>query len=312
MLVGAHYYPWYSPYRHWSEGYTNKPTRGLYDSRNKDIINEHIDEATGHGIDFFNISWWGPNSWEDITIRDFFLAADLINEIKFSIFYETLGTLKWTGVDFDDRANINRLIADFKYIAEEYFDHPSYLKIDGRPVVSIYLTRIFSGDIESAISELRTEMNTLGYDIFILADEVYWQSPDTERQKNRTRLYDGVFSYNMHASEPNIDEGFVNQALQKFMEWKASADELSIEFVPNVLPSFDASNLSDPNPYIISRTIEKFFSFLEGSLDMLSTNRMILITSYNEWHEGTEIESSEEYGTSYLQIVKEKISSPAS
>ena len=71
-------------------------------------------------------------------------------------------------MDLDDQTNRQTLIDDFLYIAETYFDHPSYLKIDGRPVVSIYLTRIFSGDVSTALQALRDALANIGYDVYIL------------------------------------------------------------------------------------------------------------------------------------------------
>ena len=289
----------------------------MYDSRDENLINEHIDEATGHGIDFFNISWWGPHSWEDVTIKSYFLDAELSDEIKFCIFYESLGRLGsvWVEengnrnkrIDLDDSANRYTLLSDFRYIAENYFNHPSYLKIDGRPVVSVYLARSMSGDIEGALNELRAEMKRMGFDIFILADEVYWRSPNTPGQDERTRLFDAVFAYNMHSNDSEKNDNFVELSLAKFEEWRASAEPLGVEFVPNVLPGFDKRFHRNFNAYPIERTPENLSQFMQDSLDLLSSSNMILITSYNEWHEGTQVEESIQHGAAFLNAIRESV-----
>ena len=315
ILVGAHYYPWYSSKTHWDEGRTDTPVRGDYDSRDRVTINQHIDEATGFGIDFFNISWWGPGSWEDKTLRDHFLDADLIGEISFSVFYETLGRLKHTTdsstgaltVDLNDPANRATLIADFKYLAQEYFDHPSYLKIDGKPVVMIYLTRTFSGDIPGAVSELRSELRDLGHELFIVADEVYWGNPDTPQLIERIAPYDAVFAYNMHYSNPTVSDHFIERSLQMYHRWQSAAAEAGVDFIPAAMPGFDATKITHPNPYIIKRSPEKFAQFIQGSLTLLGEHRLLLVTSFNEWHEGTQIEPSEEFGYSMLQALAEVV-----
>ena len=315
ILVGAHYYPWYSSKTHWDEGRTDTPVRGDYDSRDRVTINQHIDEATGFGIDFFNMSWWGPGSWEDKTLRDHFLDADLIDEISFSVFYETLGRLKHTTnsstgaltVDLSDPANRATLIADFKYLAQEYFDHPSYLKIDGKPVVMIYLTRTFSGDIPGAVSELRSELRDLEHELFMVADEVYWKDPNTPQLIERIAPYDAVFAYNMHYSNPTVSDHFIERSLQMYHRWQSAAAEAGVDFIPAAMPGFDATKITHPNPYIIKRSPEKFAQFIQGSLTLLGEHRLLLVTSFNEWHEGTQIEPSEEFGYSMLQALAEVV-----
>lgn len=313
VLVGAHYYPWYSLDRHWDEGRTDTPALGDYDSRDLNVINRHIDEATGHGIDFFNVSWWGPGTWEDDTLRTTLLEAELIDDIAFTVFYETVGRLKRSGdgtISLDSPANRARLIADFKYLAENYFDHPSYLRIDDKPVVAIYLTRILTGDVAGAVTDLRSEVRALGFELFILADEVYWQSPVDPEQIARMRNYDAVFSYNMHYSNSDVSIRFVERSLAQYRMWKAVADDIGVAFVPGVMPGFDASELIVPNPYVIERSPEEFAQFLEGSLDLLGEDLLMLVTSYNEWHEGTQLESSVEGGTDLLATLAMALSEP--
>ncbi|MGC9021462.1 MAG: hypothetical protein ACP5KE_09685, partial [Candidatus Methanodesulfokora sp.] len=225
ILVGAYYYPWYSPYRHWSEGYKGRPILGEYDSRDPIVISKHIDWATGHGIDFFIMSWWGPGSWEDITIRDFFLKNQLIDNIKFMILYESVGRLKVEGgsIDMDSPANRQILLDDFKYL-ENYFNDPHYLRVKGRPAVELYLARIFKGNISGVISSLR--------DLYLIGDLVYWQDP---RSLSEVK-YDAITSYNMHTSVQEILDKFEENLARKYGEWLDSAGRLKVGFIPSVLP----------------------------------------------------------------------------
>ena len=83
--MGAYWYPWYSRDRHWQEGYVAMPLLGEYDMTDPVVIDQHIDWATGHGIDFFAASWWGQNSFEDKVLRTHLPAASLAREIQFAI-----------------------------------------------------------------------------------------------------------------------------------------------------------------------------------------------------------------------------------
>ena len=56
-----------------------------------------------------------------------------------------------------ENPNFNNLVPDFRYLANNYFQDPNYLKIDGRPVVFMYLTRAYFNSQASrdAVANLR-------------------------------------------------------------------------------------------------------------------------------------------------------------
>src|SRR3546814_10561410 len=59
-------------------------------------------------------------------------------------------------------------------LADTYFDHPSYLRVDGRPVVILYLTRVLVGDVAGAMAEVREMLRARGHDPYVIPDEVFW------------------------------------------------------------------------------------------------------------------------------------------
>ncbi len=305
-IVGAYWYPWYgSDGRHWNEGYIGTPVLGRYSSADPMIINQQIDWATGHGIDFWAVSWWGPGSFEDGVIRSSFLGAELAEEIQFAVFYESLGRLEIRDgvIDVDDVGNRQTLIADMRYLASTYFDAPNYLHIDGRPVVFLYLTRIFVGDVAQAMEDVREIVREVtGEEVFIVGDEVYWHPPAS----SRVALFDGVTAYNMHTSVPGIAQGFADKVISQYRVWAGASAEMGVTFVPDVMPGFDDTAVRPGAGHpVIPRSGTLFTELLEASLDLASGQaRMVMITSWNEWHEGTSIEPAEEFGFEYLELLK--------
>lgn len=94
VIVCAYYYPWYSSDRHWQEGYIGTPLLGRYDSRDPIVMSKQIDWAMGHGIEVFIISWWGPGSWEDETLRDYILKNPLVKDVKNPTTLRVCGQIK--------------------------------------------------------------------------------------------------------------------------------------------------------------------------------------------------------------------------
>ncbi|MBN1640651.1 MAG: glycoside hydrolase family 99-like domain-containing protein [Anaerolineae bacterium] len=313
ILVGAYWYPWYGIERHWDEGYLGTPTLGEYDMTRPEVIDRHIDWATGYGVDFFIASWWGPGSFEDQVLRTALPAASLCDEMRFAVLYETMGQLEMRGgrVDLTDPANRDQLLADVRYLAETYFRRPTYLTIQGRPVLFVYLTRVFAGDVEGAFQDVRNAVReTTGQDVFIVGDQVYWHAPRVAE----VLPYDAVTAYNMHTSVPTIADGFAGYVLGQYARWADVCAEAGVAFIPGVLPGFDDSAVRPQARHPpIPRSLELFGEQLGGALDMVDPRVPILtITSWNEWHEYTSIEPAHEYGEAYLQLLRQALDEHAS
>jgi glycosyl hydrolase family 99 len=74
------YYPWYGrdPWRHWdAENRTPPfdvaapymPALGAYDSRSRATIEQHARWIADSGVGSVNLSWWGPDSFEDRAVH---------------------------------------------------------------------------------------------------------------------------------------------------------------------------------------------------------------------------------------------------
>lgn len=309
-LVGAFWYPWFGLERHWGEGYLGTPLLGEYDSADEAVLNRQIEWAAGHGIDFWAASWWGRDTYEDKVIRAF-TQAEMAKEMRFAILYESTGLLNMqSGVfDMNDSHNRQKLSSDMKYLAEAFFDQPNYLLVDGRPVVLFYLTRIYRGEVETAFDEARRIVReATSIDLYIIGDEVYWHTPVEARLK----LFDAVTAYNMHTSVAGIADGFAGKVDAQYRSWASAASAAGIAFVPDVLPGFDDTAVRPEAGHpVIPRSPELFTAQLKTALELASgPERMILITSWNEWHEYTSIEPAQEYGNEYLELLKDALENP--
>jgi hypothetical protein len=200
-------------------------------------------------------------------------------------------------------ANKKKFVSDMDYLARAFFGRPNYLYIGDRPVVFLYLSRIFVGDVAQALIDARAAIKKeTGKDAFIIGDEVYWGSPTPERLP----LFDGITNYNMHASVPDIAENFNEKVASHYQIWAQAAERAGVTFIPNVLPGFDDSGVNPfGNTPRIPRSLDLFAEQLKSALTLASGPTLIvMITSWNEWHEYTAIEPSEEFGFQYLDLLR--------
>ncbi|MEW5761561.1 MAG: glycoside hydrolase family 99-like domain-containing protein, partial [Candidatus Thermoplasmatota archaeon] len=318
-IVGAYYYPWYNGTAkiHWPEGYKNNPILGEYDSGNSTIAEKHISWAYRYGINVFSVSWWGPNCSEEQNLQNGLLSARNINDIKFSIYYESIGRLG--DCDFDDLNTKKTFTSDLYYIAKKYFSHPSYYKIDNRPVLGIYSANLFKGDYKNAILEARANLSENGYELYLIGD--FHTTIPPFILTNKIRCFDAVSPYNPYNSiiaKLSFQKmSFFTKIIEtQYIIWKLWVTSLKVhgykdrklDFMPCAIPSYDDTALKNRNNKPIHGDKDDFVQTLKmakKSSDKVGKegNRVIWLCSFNEWHEGTTIEPSIEYDFDYLEAL---------
>jgi hypothetical protein len=311
LTVVAYYYAWYGAGgAHWNRGYTRaqlaipeRPLLGEYDSRDPAAIAAQYAWAQRYGVDVFVCSWWGPGGYNDLTIRNRLLASPARGPTKISLLYESLQRL---GIGPDarvhlDAANTATMISDFAYLARTYFIDPGYYRIDGRPVATIYATRIFRGNLAGLVGALRATVEAIdGVDPYLIGDEVDWDSaPDPAR----IELFDAITGYTLYSrTQPSgwpTRTRFLARIERHVRSYARIAAAEGVGFIPDAMPGFndrgfrpaDAHHVLPPAVGPRAGPTSLFGASLAAAGALVDPALGVLaVTSWNEWHEDTQIE----------------------
>ena len=319
ILVGAAYHPWFrNPCRpgeacHWDEWgnmtsgstFLGTPLLGLYNSDDPLVIAKHIDWATGYGVDFFECSYWGPDFARKSILPLF--QNPLIGDIKVSILYETANLVSWGDislVNLNEPGSYSAFKSHLEYAAKNYFSHPSYLRIGGRPVIRIYHTMQIRSDITAPIAKLRRGMKDIGYEIYLIGDDLDWGLSISSR---RLKAFDAITNY---ALPPLWAEDKSATAVRKeYSRWQSAAHAVGVEVIPSVYPGYDDRHIKNrPVSYgYVPRSTQFFMSNLKIAMEFVDRSRMLGIVSWDEWGEDSFIEPSVEDDFKYLQTLKDAV-----
>lgn len=340
-MVGAYYYPWWGAaqgghtfdetVRAHTTPNTQLPVAGTqYNSRNANVIAEHIDQSHLGNISMWSMSWWGPNSFEDTTIRNHILPHARSSELSYTVHYESTGRLGSFG-----SPNYSNLIPDFRHLADNVFSDPNYMRIDGRPVVVMYLSRVYFDDATgaAALTSLRNTIQAeYGYDPYIIGDHLFNNVAAGPANVDAITSFD---VYGQVFKDGVVNQAKINQLNNIYSNAQAVANNAGVDFVPGVAPGYNDKAVRAGNlPAARYFPGEEFGSVFEAMLNDAALpntdadiNDLILVNSFNEWHEDTQIEASvvgpatntddtstgmeltvgrfyEGYGTRYLDILR--------
>ena len=162
--------------------------------------------------------------------------------------------------------SVEDILADLSYLEEEFFSRPNYLHVDSDPVLFVY------GDPDDG-SEMATR----------------WLQV---KQRLNERLYLNLKVFPGYLEGPNQPNSWHQYApAESLIEMKGSV---------NLSPGFWKANESTPR-------LERNEARFRLEVEEMSKKEVDfhLITSWNEWGEGTSIEPSLEFGNLYLDILCE-------
>ena len=282
-LVLAHYYAWFDP-SSFNNGKTPFTNPSPYFSTDANVMTRHVQQAKGVGIDGFVQSWYGPNASQQ-TEPNF---AQLLNIASANGFTAAVTFEPINPFLPDNNARIGAL----QTLLATHAQHPAYLRVDGRPVIFFWASWALSvGDwqaIRNAADPSRTAI---------------WIAEGGNA--DYLGVFDGMYMYNLAWSatpgDVNVGIGGRTRAASGtyggYKYWAAGA-----------MPGFDDSLLGrGDNTIVRSRGDGAFYrNSFNGAVR--SAPDMIVITSFNEWPEGSHIEPSNEFGDFYLNLTRELIS----
>jgi hypothetical protein len=248
-IRAAFAYPWFP--EAWTQlgiyPYTNyTPSLGYYNSSNAGVIASQIGAMQYAGMDAGIASWWGQGSATDSRVP-LLLQGASGSTFRWSLYYEKEGSSDPT---------VAQLNSDLTYIAAHYGADPSYLRVNGKPVIFVY------GDAADACPMV-----------------------DRWTQANAGRFYVvlKVFAgYKTCANQP--------QSWHQYSPAVATDSQAGYSYA--ISPGFYKKGETAPR---LARDPARWAANVQS---MIASNApWQLVTTFNEWGEGTAVESAKNWAS---------------
>jgi hypothetical protein len=296
--VLAFYYTWYgrperhghwvhwggeNPAKHDIPESTHYPAQGAYDSHDPATIDGHIELAQAHGLTGFIATWWGQGTYDD---RAFATLLARAGQKGFKV------TVYWETAPGEGAAQIDHAVADLLFVLQRYGAAEAFLKVDGKPVVFVYGRVMDQVPLASWPAIIQRVRQQYGRDFLLIADgynEAY------------ARLFDGVHTYNICGWVQRKSADELRQA-----SGAAFADAVRLArshgriSCVTVIPGYDDTKIRKPGLKAERHGGQTYRVLWEEA--QKADPDWVLITSWNEWHEGSEIEPSWEDGDQYVKL----------
>jgi hypothetical protein len=280
-LVLGFYYNWYDENSFGPKKTSDQPLTP-YKSADRATIERHVDQAKQAGLDGFIVSWYGPRDAPDnqteTNLRTLLDVAQQ-KDFRIAVDFETGGPF------FKNKGDVQNALSS---LLSTHANHPAYLKVNAKPVVFFWQNNRFSVNDWAAI---RQAIDPLHQSI--------WISEGTNL--DYLRVFDGHHLYNIAwSADPRAE----------VIKWGKRVREKAIElgafkyFVGTAMPGFDDRLTNRSGAIYRPRNNGEYFR--QSFTGVTQSNAdWAVVTSFNEWVEGSQIEPSATYGDQYLNLAAE-------
>jgi glycoprotein endo-alpha-1,2-mannosidase len=295
--VHAFYYTWYAnpetdgTWSHWNHfvmlqdgqgpeftppesiGANFYPGNGLYSSNSLEDTRVHFRQLKAAGVGTVAVTWWGAGDFTDKALEVSFAAAKE-EGMKVCFHIEPFGGR-------NGATSKDALI----YLLDKYGDHPALYRsaqFGNRPVAYMYDSYLVQPEGWATILDPAAENTIRGtkYDTAMIG--LWVKGPDGEKLK--AGGFDGAYTY-------FATDGFTYGST--VANWPSMAEwcrENALAFVPSVGPGYDDTRI---RPWNTKNQRDRengayYDRMWQAAIGVQP--QAVSITSFNEWHEGTQIE----------------------
>jgi glycoprotein endo-alpha-1,2-mannosidase len=251
--IGANYYP----------------QLGCYSSNDPQVIKRHVKQIKKAGIGVLAFSWWGEGSFSDRSVSTY---LDVANRYGLKITFHIEPIYK----------TVEQFKGQLEYLVLNYSDHPAFYKVDGKPLYYIYDGYKLNYRMWNSMLSYESETTIRNTSLDAIFISLWTLRKDGEFAV--VSGFDGVYTY--YGSD-----GYAYGSTTSNWENMARyARENDLLFIPCAGPGYLDTRIRPWNDRT-SRSRDNGNYYERMFMSASNTNPDFLgITSFNEWHEGTQIE----------------------
>ncbi|CAA9302047.1 MAG: GH99 / GH71, partial [uncultured Chloroflexia bacterium] len=278
--VLAFYFPWYEQ-SDWQSGKMSELAATTYNGGEDGTIQRHLQQADDNGIDGFICTWFGPQEPRLTERCDKLLRNAAGRDFSVTISpdqaADASGTLK-------TMAGMTEALGALR---DRWMSHPNWLRWNGKPVVVFWNPQSFG-----SVATWRQLRNTVDPN-----NAWHWVGEGTDF--SYLQVFDSLYYFDITwAANPADALAGYARRLNDFNR----ANNATKPFIGTVMPGYDDTRIR--NTRIRDRANGEYYRrSWQAAIDRNA--QVVIINSWNEWFEGTQLEPSRSYGNLYLDLTRE-------
>jgi glycosyl hydrolase family 99 len=286
-LVLAHYYPWWDPVAWTDPQLLDQPLR-LYSTDSAADVAGNLRDVAAAGIDAVIVSWQGSQVGGGWNLRRLRYILDAAQQAGLTVTVQ-LETLAANRVGVEGATPDPGVLTDWLVeLIDTLATHPAWLKVDGRPVIFAYAWG-FAGE-----ATWRTVLDRLqagGRQPLLMADST---------DPAHLALAAGLATYSGTLFTPDVGR-LMRDTVSASRTWHLLGGAYGAPRIATatVMPGYDETRLANRPGRVVARGTGEFYNG-QWQAALASGADWVVVSTWNEWAENTEVEAGQRFGAFYV------------
>jgi hypothetical protein len=278
--VLAFYFPWYE-LSDWQESKMADLPATPYSGGDDAVIQRHVGQADDNGIDGFICSWFGPNEPRLTERCDKLVRSAAGRDFAVTVSPDQAADFTGTLKTMEGMTNALNVIRD------RWMNQPNWLRWNGKPVVVFWNPQSF-GSV-ATWRQLRNAVDP--------GNSWHWVGEGTDF--SYLNVFDSLYYFDITwaANPADALAGYARR-----LDDYNRANNAAKPFIATVMPGYDDTRIR--NTRVRNRANGDYYRRSWQAATQRNA-AMVIINSWNEWFEGTQLEPSRSYGDLYLNLTRE-------
>ena len=279
--VIAFYYAWYEMVD-WASGKTSagdvpNPT---YDGGDDATLERHLQQADDAGIDAFACSWKGPGdkTTTERCMRLLDLAA--AHKVKVALFVDN--------VDGWFTQKEDTIVQALNTLTTDFMAKPGYFKLGGRPVMLAWQTDADQFDV-ATWQRIRRQADPDNQQLWMDGTTLF----------DRLQVFDALFYFDI--SRGSSPTQYMTSYLGRLRQYPDKP------FISTVQPAYDDTRVRGSGHQVVPHTQDGAYYQATWNFAIDRRACAVVLSTFNEFYEGSYIEPSEQFGQIYLDLTRQYI-----
>jgi len=207
---------------------------------------------------------------------------------------------------------MNQMLLEIDSLNKNMMNQDYYYRDNDNKPMMVFTNFTSKGDVTSVSSMIASVRTKVNDNLWIVGElgggwisPEFWGYQQTDRA-DTTKVFNALYNTNMTTSNYDRFYGYYSFMDIYFKYWQDKMQTQNVEYLPMIEPAFNNLPYTPlSNTFVLARDKNVYKNLANVAKRNVGKHRIVLINSWNNYRDGSNLEPNTQFGENYLNYTRE-------